>query len=273
MNTQKPASRWLGVTTLATVMLCILTALGAPRPDPAWDAAAKGGKTAALRASVERPEALHMAGLALSQMDSEAEPVIGQKLGEAGKNIVHVTSRLQTRTEEVPYGTRYIGVEQEGAQPYVVTPGKTGEKVVTYRLTLHDGQETAREKVGEEVTVQPVDEVVCRGAGGELVIDGETYNYSRVINMRATAYTTENKSWKWTASGTTARVGAVAVDRDVIPLGTKLYIVAADGSWCYGIATAEDTGVKGNKVDIFLNTYNECIYFGVRNAVVYVLED
>ena len=106
-----------------------------------------------------------------------------------------------------------------------------------------------------------------------LVIDGETYNYSRVINMRATAYTTENKSWKWTASGTTARVGAVAVDRDVIPLGTKLYIVAADGSWCYGIATAEDTGVKGNKVDIFLNTYNECIYFGVRDAVVYVLED
>ena len=85
----------------------------------------------------------------------------------------------------MPYSTRYIGVEREGAQPYVVTPGKTGEKVVTYRLTLHDGQETAREKVGEEVTVQPVDEVVCRGAGGELVIDGETYG-SAAIRAKGT---------------------------------------------------------------------------------------
>ena len=273
MNVPKSASRWPAVSALATVGLCLLTALGAPRPATGWDATAKGGGTAALRASVNRPETLHMAGLDLSQMDSASEPVIDQSLGEPGKNIVHVTSRLQTRTEEVPYTTRYIGVEQAGTQPYVVSPGQAGEKVVTYRLTLHDGVEVAREVVGEEITVQPVEEVVCRGAGGELVIDGETYNSSRGINMRATAYTTENKSWKRTASGTTARVGAVAVDRDVIPLGTKLYIVAADGTWCYGIATAEDTGVKGNKVDIFLNTYNECIYFGVRDAVVYVLED
>ena len=136
--------------------------------------------------------------------------------------------------------------------------------------TLHDGVEVAREVVGEEITVQPVEEVVCRGAGGELVIDGETYNYSRVINMRATAYTTENKSWKRTASGTTARVGAVAVDRDVIRSAQNCILSQPTEHGATALPTAEDTGVKGNKVDIFLNTYNECIYFGVRDAVVYV---
>lgn len=273
MNVPKPASRWLAVAALATVMLCLLTALGAPDLALTRDVTAKGGGFAEETAAVYNTYTMRMAGLDLSRLDNSLEPVIDQSLGENDKNIVHVTTRLQTRTEEVPYETRYVGVEQDGAEPYVITPGQPGEKVVTYRLTLRDGVEASREAVGEEITVQPVDEVVCRGVGGELVIDGQSYSYSRVLNMRATAYTTENKTWKWTASGTTARVGAVAVDRDVIPLGTKLYIVAADGTWCYGIATAEDTGVKGNKVDIFLNTYNECIYFGVRDAVVYVLED
>lgn len=273
MNVPKPASRWPAAAVLATVMLCLLTALGAPDLALNRDTAAKGGRSVEERAAVYDTYTMRMAGLDLSRLDNSLEPVIDQSLGESAQRIVHVSDRLQTRTEEVPYGTRYVGAQQAGAEPYVITPGQPGEKVVTYRLTLHDGVEVSREVVGEEVTVQPVDEVICRGVGGELVIDGQSYSYSRVLNMRATAYTTENKSWKRTASGTIARVGAVAVDRDVIPLGTKLYIVAADGTWCYGIATAEDTGVRGNMVDIFLDTYAECIYFGVRDAVVYVLED
>ena len=77
-----------------------------------------------------------------------------------------------------------------------------------------------------------------------------------------------------TASGTKARVGAVAVDPKVIPLGTKLYIEYADGTGGYGYATAEDTGsaIKGYRVDLFFNTYQECIQFGRRRVIVYVLE-
>ena len=42
----------------------------------------------------------------------------------------------------------------------------------------------------------------------------------------------------------------------------------------YGLAVAEDTGgaVKGNKIDLYFNTYRECINFGVRTATVYVLD-
>jgi uncharacterized protein YabE (DUF348 family)/3D (Asp-Asp-Asp) domain-containing protein len=82
------------------------------------------------------------------------------------------------------------------------------------------------------------------------------------------------KDYGITASGTKARVGAVAVDPKVIPLGTKLYIEYADGTGGYGYATAEDTGsaIKGYRVDLFFNTYQECIEFGRRRVIVYVIE-
>ncbi|MBR4030800.1 MAG: 3D domain-containing protein, partial [Clostridia bacterium] len=77
-----------------------------------------------------------------------------------------------------------------------------------------------------------------------------------------------------TASGMRAQVGVVAVDRRVIPLGTKLYIEAVDGSWVYGNAIAGDTGgaIKGNRVDLFFDTTAECLQFGRRAARVYILD-
>ncbi len=51
-----------------------------------------------------------------------------------------------------------------------------------------------------------------------------------------------DKYYGITASGTKARVGAVAVDPRVIPLGTKLYVESLDGTKDYGFCTAEDTG-------------------------------
>ena len=40
----------------------------------------------------------------------------------------------------------------------------------------------------------------------------------------------------------------------------------------YGMAVAEDTGVKGNKVDLYYDTYQQCINFGRRTCTVYILE-
>ena len=71
---------------------------------------------------------------------------------------------------------------------------------------------------------------------------------------------------------TLVKVGTVAVDKNVIPLGTKMYIVAADGSVVYGTAVAADTGVRGNIVDLYYDTYQQCINFGRRTCNVYILE-
>ena len=110
-------------------------------------------------------------------------------------------------------------------------------------------------------------------SGGVLTTaSGETYYYSKVLTCTATAYSCEGYVGH-TYSGTIARVGAIAVDPSVIPLGTKLYIVTNDGRYIYGYCVAEDIGssIKGNKVDLYFDTFAECWQFGVRTCTVYVL--
>src|SRR5699024_2317005 len=99
----------------------------------------------------------------------------------------------------------------------------------------------------------------------------------KAMNMTATAYDLSfqstgkrpgDKSYGITASGTKAKVGTVAVDPNVIPLGTRLYV---DG---YGFCVAEDTGgaIKGNRIDLFFNSTSEARNFGRRQVKVYILE-
>lgn len=107
-----------------------------------------------------------------------------------------------------------------------------------------------------------------------ILKDGRVKKYSRVIEMNTTAYNIFPGSTGYTASGTKARPGAVAVDPRVIPLGTELYIQSTDEWEDYGFAVAEDTGgaIKGNKLDVFYYDYNTVMNFGRRTTIVYVFE-
>lgn len=86
------------------------------------------------------------------------------------------------------------------------------------------------------------------------------------IIMEATAYTwTGNK----TATGTWPEEGrTVAVDPEVIPLGSELAINGRPGY------IAEDTGgaVKGNKIDIFMNSRGQALYWGRQPVEVVVIK-
>ena len=73
----------------------------------------------------------------------------------------------------------------------------------------------------------------------------------------------------YTASGAEAKAGVtVAVDPDVIPLGSKVYI---DGLGWY---VAQDTGnFTGKVIDVYFNDHAEAVEFGRRDAVVGIVED
>lgn len=105
-----------------------------------------------------------------------------------------------------------------------------------------------------------------------MTSSGESYTYVDVMTCSTTAYTCEGYVGH-TYSGTLARVGAIAVDPTVIPLGTKMYVVSNDGQYVYGYCVAEDIGggIKGNKIDLYFDTYAECWDFGVRMCTVYIL--
>lgn len=102
---------------------------------------------------------------------------------------------------------------------------------------------------------------------------GEVISYSRKLTVEATAYSCEGYTGI-TATGTTARYGAIAVDPSVIPYGTRMYIVSDDGAYIYGYATAEDCGggIRGNMIDLYFNTVAECYEFGRRSCTVYILD-
>ena len=110
------------------------------------------------------------------------------------------------------------------------------------------------------------------GSGTLVFQSGVTMPFSSTKTMTATAYTAGHDGvGTRTATGTTVRVGTVAVDKNIIPLGTRMFIITNDGI-VYGAAVAEDTGVRGNKIDLYHDTYQQCINFGRRSCTVYILK-
>ena len=109
-------------------------------------------------------------------------------------------------------------------------------------------------------------------SGGEdYVPDGESPDVSgsRVLYVSATAYSAQDPGNSTrTAAGTLVRRGVIAVDPNVIPMGTRVFIPG------YGEAVAEDTGgaIKGNHIDIAFDTHKEALTFGRKNLEVYIME-
>ncbi len=103
---------------------------------------------------------------------------------------------------------------------------------------------------------------------------GSIMSYSRVFEARATAYWAINGVGKtYTASGRKAvwnpdGYSTIAVDPKVIPYGTKLFVQG------YGFAIAADTGtaIKGNKIDVYFNTYRQACDWGAKYVKVYILK-
>lgn len=196
---------------------------------------------------------------------------------------VEITRVSRTTLEEyqdMPFPTeRRASASMTKGTTKTVQNGAKGSKKVVYEIEMRNGKEFSRTVISETTVKSPVTQIVEYGtkprdtSGVVTTWSGQKLDYKNKISMTATAYTTERSSDKITATGKVAKVGLVAVDPRVIPLGSKLYIVSADGkSWCYGTAVAADTGVRGNKVDLFFDTYHECISFGRRKAIVYVLK-
>ena len=215
--------------------------------------------------------------------------------------LKRVTFEIEKKTVSVEYKTQkkktselYLG------EMYLESEGENGERVETYINTFVDGKfkkayllssETTKEAVNEVLFVGTkkrivkLDDVGTVGYSGlravselpsrvkiELDEYGKPVKYKRKIVGSATAY----YGGGITATGQSAMPGRVAVDPREIPYGSKLYIVSCDGTCIYGYCEASDTGGfiynSATVVDLYFNTYAECVNFGRRNVEIYVLE-
>ena len=212
------------------------------------------------------------------------------------------------RTEVVEYEQTVPHVDEiyedatlEPGEEVVLVQGADGIVRIQAQVCYENGVELSREILTEQILSHPVDGIVLRGVdrsvktqensgkqdynqsdtslkhldNGVQYVPGTNLVYKEVLDFQATAYYCPNPEW-WniTYTGTEAQVGTVAVDPNFIPLGTKMYIVSADGEYIYGYCTAEDTGgaIKGKIVDLYFNTSEECWTFGRRAVKIYILE-
>ena len=222
-------------------------------------------------------DALKLAGVTLNELDEVSLPLLQYIYNDT---VIDVSRVWQEEVnEDQPIAPETVTQELTYLAPGSTTeinPGRQGILRGTFLVTYRDGEEIAREEIDSFVAQEPVDRVVGVGPSTSTVSstdaltatteDGATFYYTDQFIVETTAYTWTGYR---TATGTVPKVGTIAVDPSVIPLGTKVYIVG------YGFATAEDTGgaVKGNIVDLYMDTEDECIQWGRRDAVIYLLAE
>jgi 3D (Asp-Asp-Asp) domain-containing protein len=167
---------------------------------------------------------------------------------------------------------------------FSLPPGKTkiirhgapgiAETMVDYTST--DGKLDKR-ILGTRVLRNPQTRVIAEGVGtyaamadfAQHGMQKTSYIAADALEMVATAYTADCIGCSgYTATGYRAGHGIVAVDPNVIPLGTKLYIPG------YGFAIAGDTGgaIVGRRIDLGFDSIAGALEFGRRPVKVYTLK-
>ncbi len=221
-------------------------------------------------------------------------PGYDEKVSEFDEiTIVRVHNEFVTVAEEIPYESKEReNKSMASGTRKLVQKGVPGEKSVYYKITYEDGVEVSRAVINSKVVAEPIPqirEVGAKKAANYTIASAGTVQtsrsgnlaYNKVIAANATAYdasscgkSPSHPAYGITATGARAGYGIVAVDPRVIPLGSKLYIESADGSYVYGSAVAADTGgaIKGNRIDLCFNTRAEAISFGRRAVKVYILK-
>lgn len=208
--------------------------------------------------------------ITLSEEDRVSYPLSRKTFDGMVIDVIRVTHKTVEYEETVDCGfTYYEDPSLAAGETLVLEAGRSGTVHRKDHITYENGVEVRREVLSENVVVAPTKGIALCGPG---TIDGAT-GTSKTISCLGTAYSCDGRPGI-TATGTVVHLGTVAVDPKVIPLGSKLYITSDDGKYVYGYATAEDTGglIKGNRVDLYYNTTEECIQFGARRVTVRVLK-
>ncbi len=236
-------------------------------------------------------------GITLGFRDTVSLP-LDQELSEGDHiEITRVQSRTRVETEPVIHEivdkhTSVIGVGKTRMLEY----GSNGTRQYTYEDIIEDGEIVESVLVDTTVTVEPVSGLRLVGDGsavssldysGDFPLDenGVPLGYTQVLTgQKATGYSARDGAYG-AAVYSSARshpdvgecvAGTVAVNPNVIPYGTRMYIRTPDGKFVYGYAIANDTGTGMMQgvvsVDLFYDTYTESLLNSVRYVDIYILD-
>jgi uncharacterized protein YabE (DUF348 family) len=236
------------------------------------------GKVLSIKSAEKDIEAMLKAEkIAVANVDKVAPALISPLTKGMKINITRVKSKLFTKHIKLNYR---VVVKINNSLPNtvrrVITEGHSGDKKITTKVVYHNGKTVSKKIISQIITKKPVNTLIIQGGYMKLpvALNGKVMAYTKKFKVRATAYwAVRGVGRTYTGSGRMAirnphGYSTVAVDRHLLPYGTKLFIEG------YGFAVAADTGsaILGKTVDVYFNTRREACSWGVKHPTVYVLK-
>ena len=211
-----------------------------------------------------------------NKIEYDSNYVISEDLDTSLKDgmkieVKQVEKKTIIETEEIPYDTV---VKKDKSllkgETRVSQKGKKGVKELVYEVVYEDGQPISKILLEENIVTKAKNKIIKKGTKEKEKTESKKKSTSKnslgkKITVSATAYSGDGI----TATGTVPRWGTIAVDPTIIPYGTKVYIPQFDE---YFIAEDCGGGIKGNKIDIFMNSESQCDNWGKRSIDIYIVE-
>ena len=207
------------------------------------------------------------------------------------------TIPYETITKDVSTGT---GTKQDR----IVQNGEDGIKETTYKVKYQNDIEIEKIEIGSQIIKEPVNKIIevrtlqvttrtstereSTVATSNPAVTSTTSLAKKVEGitpsvrtLNASAYTAStcgkapgSSGYGRTASGAMATAWYTVAAGSGYKLGTVMYIPYFANKPNGGWFVVQDRGgaISNNRVDIYMDTYNECIVFGRRNLECYIYE-
>lgn len=196
--------------------------------------------------------------------DDDIRPALGEKVADDTSIVVNEVHYDVVEKNEIIESVDKVILDPSltsGVQE--TSEGNDGEGIFTYTTKYVNGRKKGTERELKEWVTEPHDSVLRLGTSAT----GQSGEYTVAMSFIAntTAYTA--RAGARGALGMGVHYGTCAVDPRFVSLRSELWVEG------YGYAYACDTGgaVKGNVVDLYMNSRAACVSWGRRNMTAYVI--
>ena len=213
------------------------------------------------------------------QIAKISESGIEATLDEILKGYSPIIEKIVVEQETIPYETITKDAAQGATDTKnkVIQQGEDGIKEITYKVKYQNEEEIEKIKISEQVVKEPVNRIVqvqvnatsrattSRTASAHSA--GGTTKIFKVTAYCSCAKCCGGHASGYTSSGTKATAGRTVAASGQFSYGTKLLINGKE-------YTVEDRGgaVKGDKIDIYMNSHAEALAWGVKYLPVQISE-
>lgn len=209
---------------------------------------------------------------------------------------VTITEKIIIQQEEIPFETITKDVSNSDTETSdrVIQEGQNGLKNVKYKVRYQNENEIDRTLISEEIVKEPVDKIIqiytkvtnrSSARDTQLVATSAAIANSvagkepKIVNMNVSAYTAStcgkspsDPGYGITSSGVAATAWRTLAAGKGYPIGTVIYIPYFASQPNGGWFVVQDRGgaISNTRLDVYMDTYQECISFGRRNLECYV---